>query len=169
MNTTNLNNNIEISFDDLFLEYYDAIFRFCYHKLNNKSEAEDITSEIFTILFSIWTTFSPKTRPGLVSWLYKTAQDKVYNQNRKEAKISTIPIEDISDSEEYTYSFETHTYDDRLAEISALLSNIEYKIFESIFISRKSIDDTARDLDMKRNTVKVTLYRLRKKIKKIFK
>ena len=81
MNTTNLNNNIEISFDDLFLEYYDAIFRFCYHKLNNKSEAEDITSEIFTILFSIWTTFSPKTRPVLVSWLYKTAQNKVYNHS----------------------------------------------------------------------------------------
>ena len=169
MNITNNKNQIEISFDQLFQNYYDAIFRFCYHKLNNKSEAEDITSETFTLLFSIWNTFSPKTTPALVSWLYKTAQNKVYSQNRKDTNISTIPIEDISDSEEYSLNLEARTYNDYLDEISSILSNTEYKIFENICILNKSIDDTAQDLDMKRNTVKVTLYRLRRKIKKILK
>ena len=169
MNNSTNKNEIEISFDQLFEEYYDPIFRFCYHKLNNKSEAEDITSEVFTSLFSIWNTFSPKTYPVLISWLYKAAQNKVYNQNRKDVKIATITLEEISDSEEYTFTPETQTYDDYLQEISSILSQTEYLIFENIFILQKSIDETASDLKMKRNTVKVTLYRLRHKIKKILK
>ena len=62
---------------------------------------------------------------------------------------------------------EKQQYEAYIAEIKENLSDKELQIFEHIMLQKYTVSQTARLLDMKENTVMVSLYRLRKKLNKL--
>lgn len=64
-------------------EQYDKVYRYCYHKVNNKEVAEDITQEAFLKYLS-QNTYVNRGKP--LAYLYTIARNLVIDYYRKEDK-----------------------------------------------------------------------------------
>lgn len=60
----------------LYELYYDRIFRFCVHRLFNRSTAEDITSSVFLTVARTMREFKGQTEQDFRSWVYTIAANQ---------------------------------------------------------------------------------------------
>ena len=70
----------ETAFAEAFQLYKDLIFNLCFNMLADKSEALDITQEVFLTLYRKVHRFRGKC--SLKTWLYRVALNQVSNRNR---------------------------------------------------------------------------------------
>lgn len=77
------------AFTRLYFRHYDAIFRYCVHRLFERHTAEDITSEVFLRMVENFHTFDGDERQ-FRNWLYRIATNAVNEHLRKTTRRSTI-------------------------------------------------------------------------------
>ena len=77
------------AFTRLYLRHYDAIFRYCAHRLFERTTAEDITSEVFLKMVENFQTFDGNEKQ-FRNWLYRIATNAVNEHLRKTARRSAI-------------------------------------------------------------------------------
>ena len=88
------------AFAQLYEEYFDKIYRYIVLKMGNKTEAEDLTQQVFLKSLRSISSFNWKGVP-FSSWLYRIAHNLVVDYLRKSSKqnIGSIDnIEAVSDS-----------------------------------------------------------------------
>lgn len=73
------------AFVQLYRRHYDAIFRYCVHRLFDRQTAEDITSEVFLKVVENLGRFRGNERQ-FRNWLYRIATNTVNNYLRKTAR-----------------------------------------------------------------------------------
>ena len=169
-------NYLERIFPSLGVRFIAINDNFDNRKLNyDINTAQDITQEVFYELFSHWDSFHTRTEAGLLTWLYRTADIliKKYFRLQKKAK----KIESLQNANQIDFQFqvdsnllaeeERRQYEFYIKEIKEKLSKKELQIFEYIILQKYTVSQTAKLLDMKENTVMVSLYRLRKKLNKL--
>jgi RNA polymerase sigma-70 factor (ECF subfamily) len=67
----------------LYELYYDRIFRFCVHRLFNRSTAEDVTSSVFLTVARTMREFKGQTEQDFRSWVYTIAANQANAHIRK--------------------------------------------------------------------------------------
>ena len=72
-------------FARLYRRHYDAVFRYCVHRLFERQTAEDITSAVFLKVVENFHRFKGTERQ-FRNWLYKIATNAVNNYLRKAAR-----------------------------------------------------------------------------------
>jgi len=77
------------AFTRLYLRHYDAIFRYCAHRLFDRTTAEDLTSEVFLKMVENFQTFDGNEKQ-FRNWLYRIATNAVNEHIRKTARRSAI-------------------------------------------------------------------------------
>jgi RNA polymerase sigma-70 factor (ECF subfamily) len=77
------------AFTRLYLRHYDAIFRYCAHRLFERTTAEDITSEVFLKMVENFQTFDGNEKQ-FRNWLYRIATNAVNEHLRKTTRRSAI-------------------------------------------------------------------------------
>ena len=77
------------AFTRLYLRHYDAIFRYCAHRLFERTTAEDITSEVFLKMVKNFQTFDGNEKQ-FRNWLYRIATNAVNEHIRKTSRRSAI-------------------------------------------------------------------------------
>jgi RNA polymerase sigma-70 factor (ECF subfamily) len=70
------------AFVQLYRRHYDAIFRYCAHRLFNRAAAEDVTSEVFLKMVENYHRFRG-TDAQFRNWLYRIATNAVNNHLRR--------------------------------------------------------------------------------------
>ena len=73
------------AFVQLYRRHYDAIFRYCTHRLFDRDAAEDITSEVFLKMVENFHSFKG-TDKQFSPWLYRIATNAVNHHLRKYAR-----------------------------------------------------------------------------------
>ena len=73
------------AFARLYRRHYDAVFRYCVHRLFDRFIAEDITSSVFLKTVENFHRFSG-TETRFRNWLYKIATNEVNNHLRKKVR-----------------------------------------------------------------------------------
>ncbi len=73
------------AFVQLYRSHYDAVFRYCVHRLFERQAAEDVTSEIFLNVVESIHNFKG-TEKQFRNWLYRIATNAVNNHLRKSAR-----------------------------------------------------------------------------------
>jgi RNA polymerase sigma-70 factor (ECF subfamily) len=73
------------AFARLYRRHYDAVFRYCVHRLFDRQIAEDITSEVFLRVVENFGRFKGGEKQ-FRGWLYKVATNAVNNHLRKAAR-----------------------------------------------------------------------------------
>jgi len=63
--------------------YYDRIFRFCVHRLFNRSTAEEITSAVFLTVAQAMPRFQGETEQDFRNWIYTIAANQANAHIRK--------------------------------------------------------------------------------------
>jgi len=77
------------AFTRLYLRHYDAIFRYCAHRLFERTTAEDITSEVFLKMMENFQTFDGNEMQ-FRNWLYRIATNAINEHIRKTTRRSAI-------------------------------------------------------------------------------
>lgn len=77
-------------------EQYDRIYRYCYYRLHNREQAEDITQETFLRLFASDTY---RNQGQLLHYLYTVARNLCTDAFRCSCSISQLIQEDIPSEE----------------------------------------------------------------------
>ena len=77
------------AFTRLYFRHYDAIFRYCVHRLFDRTTAEDITSEVFLKMVENFQTFDGNEK-HFRNWLYRIATNAVNEHLRKTTRRSAI-------------------------------------------------------------------------------
>ena len=67
----------------LYELYYDRIFRFCVHRLFNRTTAEDVTSSVFLTVARTMRDFKGRTEQDFRSWIYTIAANQANAHIRK--------------------------------------------------------------------------------------
>ncbi|MFC1603455.1 RNA polymerase sigma factor [Planctomycetota bacterium] len=70
------------AFVQLYRRHYDAIFRYCAHRLFDRAAAEDITSEVFLKMVENFNGFRGNDAQ-FRNWLYRIATNAVNNHFRR--------------------------------------------------------------------------------------
>lgn len=70
-----------ISFENIFKQYKEKIFRLIYRFTNSYEEAEDITADVFLLAYKSYAKFQGKSE--VYSWLYRIAFNQCINNNKK--------------------------------------------------------------------------------------
>jgi RNA polymerase sigma factor (sigma-70 family) len=76
-------------FTRLYLRHYDAVFRYCMHRLFDRNTAEDITSEVFLSMMENFQKFEGDEKQ-FRNWLYRIATNAVNQHLRKTVRRSAI-------------------------------------------------------------------------------
>jgi RNA polymerase sigma-70 factor (ECF subfamily) len=82
------------AFSQLYLLYFDRVYRYVRLKLGNPAEAEDTTSAVF---FNAWRTihnFSPQHESSFAAWLFRLAHNAVVDRFRSMRDIVSLDITD---------------------------------------------------------------------------
>ena len=73
------------AFARLYRRHYDAVFRYCVHRLFNRQSAEDVTSAVFLSVVENFSRFKGSER-DFRNWLYKIATNAVNEHLRKASR-----------------------------------------------------------------------------------
>jgi RNA polymerase sigma-70 factor (ECF subfamily) len=73
------------AFVQLYRSHYDAVFRYCVHRLFERAAAEDVTSEVFLKVVENFRGFKGDEKQ-FRCWLYRIATNAVNNHLRKASR-----------------------------------------------------------------------------------
>lgn len=83
-------------FDEIVNRYYSAILNYCLYKLNgNRTAAEDVTQEIFFVLYRKRNRLN--LGENIKLWLYRVADNELKSYIRKNPTF--LPVEDFDEIE----------------------------------------------------------------------
>lgn len=81
------------AFDTLYKGYFRRIYNFALRRLGDPAEAEDVTQEVFTAVFSCLDRFEGKSE--LLVWIYGITRNILNNRLRRRGGIRLISLEEL--------------------------------------------------------------------------
>ncbi|MCA9381409.1 sigma-70 family RNA polymerase sigma factor [Candidatus Dojkabacteria bacterium] len=146
-----------------YSDYAAEIFRFCMFKLNNREEAEDITSEAFIRLHEQNIAEINNVR----AWLYKVSRNLIYDEFIRPTTKNLVEFTDMNKNEETINnslkSLEKEAIDSETIEVVKVeLQNLDD--FTADIISMRiwgdmQFSEIAEAMDLKESAVKMRFYR----------
>jgi len=83
----------EAALTQLYEENFDKIYRYIVLKIGDRTEAEDMTQQVFLNAFKSISGYRSKGSP-FSSWLFRIAHNQVVDHWRKKSKRATVPLEE---------------------------------------------------------------------------
>lgn len=161
MSNNRLPSDIDQQLDRIIRENYHAIYQYCFWKLRNAEEAQDITQEVFCRFINRADTYQEMGK--VRAFLYTIARNLCINWKKHEAKFSTLEFEDKFEIEA---SYEKTINRIDLENCISKLPQIQQEIILLRFGQELSVEEIARILHTNRFAVyyqiKVALSKLRR-------
>ena len=155
------------SFEALFAEYSDVIYRFCLYKTSNAEVAHDLTQDTFLRLWKSMNSAGEIEKPK--QYIYQIARNLVIDHYKKMKSLSLERLqEDGFEPRDATAS------SDILTEIALLREAIEkleadYKeVVYMRFVEGLGIEEISETLGISANLVSVRINRGKKKLQSLF-
>jgi len=82
------------AFEEIIRRYEMNIVNFIYNMIKDKSASEDLTQEVFIVVYKKLYTFKKEYK--LSTWLYQIARNKAIDYMRKNKKYYELDIQDVS-------------------------------------------------------------------------
>lgn len=154
----------------LYQNYLNPIYRYAYSRVSNKSEAEDITSEIFLRMVRHLNEF--QSASSFKNWLYGIAKHVIadfWRQHYKNPTDSFDKIPEILTSSPPNQIVNEEAEQDliqkesRIKKILAQLPDQYRRVLELRFLKSYTLQETANELGISLANTKVIQYRALKK------
>lgn len=147
-------------FGGLYRKYVELVFRYLYSRLENVSDAEDVTAQTFLTAFE---SFDKLRNDGhFAAWLFSIARNKCIDHYRNQPKTSllledsnefaveTDPLIEVVNSEQST----------ALRKLIKALPDEDRELLQLRFLAKLSFPEMASLLNRNEDAVKKSLYRL---------
>lgn len=140
--------------------YGNTVFRVAYQYCGNKSDAEDITQNVFIKLYQSKKCFEDEEY--LKRWLIRVAINEAKNLCMSFWKKNMFSLEDTDKSETYEFSKEEYT------KLHDAIQNLlpKYRVVVHLYyFENYSVREISKILKIKETTVQTQLMRARTKLK----
>ena len=81
------------AFGQLYDQHFDRIYRYLAFKTGDRTEAEDLTQQVFLKAWDAIGSYKPKGTP-FASWLFRIAHNQLVDHLRKQSKRKEAPLEE---------------------------------------------------------------------------
>ena len=157
----------QIPFEQVYDRYYFDVFRFFLSRIENRQEAEDLTSDVFLYCYKNYSRYDAR-KSAISTWLFIVAKSmlKTHYRDKKQHL-------DISDFEEWLltdeYDMSRAVYLEQLRDLLAnqikLLPEKYQQVVIMRFFQEKDFTEIAKTLDTSQGNVRVILSRAVSKLK----
>jgi RNA polymerase sigma-70 factor (ECF subfamily) len=79
---------------ELYDQNYDAVYRYCYCRVSDVAQAQDLAGEVFVRMVEKLPRFDVRGRP-LLAWLYTIARNLVNDVYRQAGTVTHLPLEEL--------------------------------------------------------------------------
>jgi RNA polymerase sigma-70 factor (ECF subfamily) len=83
----------QVALTQLYETHFERIYRYIAIKIGDRTEAEDMTQQVFLHALKSLSSYREKGMP-FSSWLYRIAHNQVVDFFRKRAKHATVPLDE---------------------------------------------------------------------------
>jgi RNA polymerase sigma-70 factor (ECF subfamily) len=83
----------QVALTQLYEENFDRIYRYIVLKIGDRTEAEDMTQQVFLNALRSISSYKYKGMP-FSSWLYRIAHNQIVDYLRRKSKRITVPIDE---------------------------------------------------------------------------
>ena len=84
----------ELSFTEIYREYYRRVYNYAFSRLLHREEAEDATAEVFLVLLQNLPCYDPK-RGSVGTWINRITHNAVENYCRKAYRRKEFPTAEL--------------------------------------------------------------------------
>jgi RNA polymerase sigma-70 factor (ECF subfamily) len=153
------------AFDELYKSHFRRIFNYSVRRLGDLAEAEDVTQEVFTAVFSCVDRF--QGRSELLVWIYGITRNILNNRLRRRGGVRLVSLEEVPPEaapvdlgpEPAAEARETLS---RLQDAIESLPRDQRRILELRHGRRLAVRRIAELMDRSEDAVKSSLYRARR-------
>lgn len=147
------------AFDQLYVDYAQALYRYLYSRLNNTAEAEEVMSQTFLAALEAFPHY--RHRGHFAAWLFTIARNKAADHFRREARQTPLAeAERLPAKVDLMQETLDRERVQALAQRMDRLDEEERELLRLRFVAELSFEQMAALLQRKRDTVKKALYRL---------
>jgi len=162
------------AFRMLVERYQGRVFSIAHSLVRSRADVEDIAQQVFTKVYFAIQNFD--FRCALITWIYRITVNECYDHLRRNRSRRLFSVSEISEAEcrQMERSPSHELAPDRRAELGQIVSLLLEKVSpeERVLLMMKevegySIQDLARVFGWNQNTVKVKLFRARRRLAQI--
>jgi RNA polymerase sigma-70 factor (ECF subfamily) len=136
-------------FVDLYERYFHRVYGFVIRRTGSRTEAEDITSDVFERALTNLARYEWRGLP-FSAWLFRIAANAMADRRRQIARDSSDLPPDMPDPRE-SEEIERHAM---LFQLVERLPEAQRQVIEMRFVDQKSIREVATALDRSEGAVK---------------
>ncbi len=145
----------QMALTQLYEEYFDKIYRYIVLKIGERTEAEDMTQQVFLKAFKNISTYKYQGLP-FSSWLYRIAHNQIVDYFRKKSKRGTVPLDEslaASDSDPRQEA-ELNLDIEDLSRATRRLTKAQQEVISLRFAGEFSIAQVARVMGKTEGAIK---------------
>ena len=156
------------AFPALYHRYLSPVYRYVWFRIGDRSDAEDLTSQIFLAALEGLPRYRTWPSPGgsFAAWLFTIARHKIADHFRKR-QVQVSLDEDIQNFVEDGDLLSVVINKDDLVRLANLISALredEQELLNLRFAAELSFDEIATVLKKRPSAVKMQLYRLLRQV-----
>ena len=152
-------------FEQLYDMYYDCVYRYIFVSVKNKWNAEDIIATVFTKIYEHRDKIMEVSESK--NWVFRIAHNTIIDFYRKNSKV--IPIESFLDRGDEDFGYEDIVIRDEFNGVKKIIDELPEQTRKMLYLrfyGGLKFREIAETVDVAENTVKSTISRAIKKIKK---
>lgn len=147
------------AFAQLYEEHFDKVYRYVHLRLGDRTEAEDLTQDVFTKALEAIGSYKWRSLP-FASWLFRIAHNEVIDYLRKHERVEKVAMEDVTlvAESDPLYTTMRNIEIERLVEGIKNLSPAQREVISLRFGAELSIAEVAKALGKSPGTIKALQY-----------
>ena len=148
--------NDEAALTQLYEENFDKIYRYIVLKIGDRTEAEDMTQQVFLKAFKSISGYRSRGNQ-FSSWLFRIAHNQMVDYWRKKSKRATVPLEEsLVGSGNSNPSFEVEQKMDieNLVAATKQLTSLQLEVVSLRFAGGLSLAEVAKTMGKSEGAIK---------------
>jgi len=143
------------AFAQIYEEYFDRIYRYIAVRMGDRTEAEDLTEQVFLNTLESIRSYKWKGTP-FSAWLFRIAHNQVVDYHSKMSKRQNLPLDEaiLSGGVDTAAAAELNLTMGELKVAMDKLTELQRQTILLRFVSGFSIAETAKSLGKKDGAVK---------------
>ena len=161
------------AFTVLVNRYKDLVFTLAIRMLKNREEAEEVSQDTFIKVFKSLGKFKGDSK--FSTWIYRVAYNtcldriKKNKSHYKEVAIDEFTEHEIKTIDNALATLEKNEQDEKIQQCLQLLPSHDSFLLTLYYFEDLSLEEISKIVELESNTVKVQLFRARKKLAGILK
>ena len=139
----------------IYEENFDKIYRYIVLKIGEKTEAEDMTQQVFLSAFKSISSFKWKGTP-FSAWLYRIAHNQIVDYLRKKSRRPTVPLDEslTAGNSNPAQAVELKLDNERLVLAARQLTGAQQEVISLRFAGELPIAQVARIMGKSEGAIK---------------